>query len=368
MTTKATPQGTARYQSKFSGKIPPEHFRKTNGLTLSSIGAGTYLGEMDETTDQLYEAALAQALKQGCNVIDTAINYRFQRSERNAGNTLRKLMAESALTREEVVISTKGGFLSFDGEYPPNPALYIQQQYIQKGICTPNDIVANCHCMTPLYLSDQLERSLNNLGVECVDIYFIHNPETQLTEISRQEFLKRMLAAFKLLEKKVADGKIQVYGAATWNGFRESPGSVSYLSLEELVGLARDAGGEDHHFRALQVPFNLGMPEAFLKKNQKLGSASVSLIEAASKQGMIVLCSATILQGRLAANLPDVVLQTFPDLKTDAQRSIQFVRSTPGVTTALVGMSHVEHVNENLQVARVAPISPDKMEEFFTSS
>ncbi|MCI0416317.1 aldo/keto reductase [bacterium] len=360
----ASREGTERYRSRWQG--PADHFQDIQDLWISSIGLGTYLGEMDEKTDQGYEASVSRALELGCNLIDTAINYRFQRSERNVGNALRRSLEKGIVKRDEVVVSSKGGFLSFDTTYPPNPGHYIQEEYIASGICKPEEIVAGCHCMTPSYLENQLERSLKNLEVDFIDIYFIHNPETQLSEVSRQEFLRRMLTAFKLLERKVEEGKIKVYGTATWNGYREIPGGQGFLSLEELVGLARNAGGEDHHFRAIQLPLNLAMPEALLSKNQKYGSQSVSLLEAAHLQKIIVLCSASILQGQLARNLPGFVGRFFHDLSTDAQRSIQFVRSTLGVTSALVGMSNPKHVEENLQVAQTPRVPWEKMRQLFS--
>jgi aryl-alcohol dehydrogenase-like predicted oxidoreductase len=361
----ATREGTQRFKDRWKG--PDDHFQDIQGLFLSSIGIGTYLGEMDEETDRKYEASIERAVSLGCNLIDTAINYRFQRSERNAGTALKSLIDKGIISRDEIVISSKGGFLSFDGSYPPNPSQYIQEEYISKGICEPEDIVASCHCMTPSYLENQLERSLQNLGVECIDIYFIHNPETQLSEVSRQEFLRRMIAAFKVLEKKVQEGKIQFYGTATWNGYRDLPDGRAFLSLEELIGLARNVAGENHHFRAIQLPFNFAMPEALLSKNQKYGSQSVSLLEAAYLQNMIVLGSASILQGQLARNLPGFISRFFADLSTDAQRSIQFARSTRGMTTALVGMSNPAHVEENLQVATKPRVPWDQMQQLFSN-
>ena len=159
---KATTEGTERYRRRFEPLIPPNHFNRIKGLLISSIGAGTYLGEMDEVTDRGYEASIARALSSGCNLVDTAINYRFQRSERNVSAALRKLIGEEVVSRDELVICTKGGFLSFDGDYPPNPARYIQEEYIQTGICSPEEIVAGCHCMSSRYLENQLERSLRN--------------------------------------------------------------------------------------------------------------------------------------------------------------------------------------------------------------
>jgi len=362
---RATAEGTERYSARYGSSLAPGHFRKSLNWTISSIGLGTYLGEMDAATDHGYTAAAMEAMMGGCNLLDTAINYRFQRSERSLAAALKDLIAKGSTSRDEIVVCSKGGFLSFDGDFPSNPAKYIHDNYIQTGVIKEEDIVAGSHCMTPAYLENQIDRSLKNLGLECIDVYFIHNPETQLGEITRQEFMRRMLAAFRMLEKKVAEGKIQVFGAATWNGFRENPRSPSYLSLEELIGLARDAGGEDHHFRAIQLPMNLAMPEAFLSKNQKLGSRSVSLLEAAEKQNMLVLASGSILQGQLAGNLPEAISEFFSDFRTDAQRSIQFVRSTPGVTSALVGMSDPAHVKENMEIAQKPPLEWDKLREIF---
>ena len=151
--------------------------------------------------------------------------------------------------------------------------------------------------MTPAYIRHELEASLANLGLETVDIYYVHNPETQLQEVSREVFLGRLKDAFETLEGAVAEGKIRSYGTATWNGYRMSPGEGEYLSLEEVLGAARAAGGEDHHFRAVQLPLNLGMPEAFSKPNQKLGDETTCFLAAAAKNGVTVMTSGSILQG-----------------------------------------------------------------------
>src|SRR5687768_3403113 len=95
----ATREGTERYKNRWTG--PPDHFQEFQGLWVSSIGIGTYLGEMDEQTDRNYESSIARALQLGCNLIDTAINYRFQRSERNAGAALKKLIQEGTVSRDE---------------------------------------------------------------------------------------------------------------------------------------------------------------------------------------------------------------------------------------------------------------------------
>ena len=350
----ATPEGTKRYAARFHSTLSPEHFRVQQRLYTSTIGLGTYLGHWDERTDRMYQQSVSKAIELGCNVIDSAISYRFQRSERAIGAALKQLFDSGKASRDEIIVATKGGFFPFDNEPPRDPRAWLQENIINSGVARTEDFV-DSHCMSPGYLDNQLDRSLQNLGLDTIDIYYIHNPETQLECVSREEFLRRMRVSFEFLESAVRDGRINMYGTATWNGYRQSPDSRDYLSLESLVEIARAAGGEDHHFRVIQLPFNLGMPEAVTSPNQSVGGETLNLFEAASQLALTVMCSATILQARLAQNLPGFVGSALTGLSTDAQRAIQFVRSTPGVTTSLVGMSQRSHVEENLMVARIPP-------------
>jgi aryl-alcohol dehydrogenase-like predicted oxidoreductase len=360
----ATPEGTERYRQRFDGKIAPEHFRKAQGLWMSSIGIGTYLGNHDDATDRQYQQALVSALASGCNVVDAAINYRCQRSERAIGMSLKELGARG-FGRDELIVATKGGFLPFDGEPPADPRRYFEESFIKTGLATAAEIVGGYHCMTPRYLADQLDRSLRNLDLECVDIYYLHNPESELGKIDRQEFDSRLLEAFRALEQAVAAGKIRMYGTATWNGFRNAHTAKDYLSLSQILALARKAGGKNHHFKVIQLPLNLGMSEALSSVNQPVGDKILTLLQAAQALGITVMCSASVLQGQLTRNLPPMIRETFHGLETDGQRALQFVRSTPGVTTALVGMKQAEHVEENLKTARVPPAPWEEYSKLF---
>lgn len=362
----ATENGTRQYSAKFPALEKAGHFRDFMGLKVSSIGLGTYLGGQNEQDDALYIEAIQTALLSGCNLIDSAINYRCMRSERNIGAALKALVGQGKISREEVVICTKGGFIPFDGNQPANPQKYFQDEYFNPGICGPGDIIAGCHCMTPSYLRNQVERSLRNMGVDSIDLYHVHNPETQLDEVARDEFLFRLEKAFGELEKLAAEGKIKAYGTATWNGYRVPSGSQEYLSFQDVLKTAERAGGASHHFKAIQLPFNLGMGEAVGLSNQVIGSQTVSILEAAKANGIAVFTSASILQARLSRNLPPFVAEALPGFQTDAQRALQFVRSTPGVTAALVGMKRKEHVAENLKTAGFPPASAEQLEKFFS--
>ncbi len=282
-------------------------------------------------------------------MLDTAINYRHQRSERNIAAALRQLTAAGEIQRDEVFVSTKAGYLSFDGNMPADPRAYVMREYIEPGILDPTQL-AGTHCMAPAYLENQMARSRQNLGLETLDLFYLHNPESQLAELSRDGFYDRVQQAFLMLEQQVKTGQLGFYGMATWNGFRLPDSAREYLDLFAIAALARAAGGEQHHFRFLQLPFSLAMPEAYVLANQGLGGEKMSVLTAARELGIAVIGSATLSQGRLARGLPEFVGKTL-GMKTDSENAIQFARSAPGLTTALVGMGQEEHVAENLKLA-----------------
>lgn len=364
----ATNEATNAYRQRLSDTVAPQHFREAQGLWMSSIGLGSYLGEADARTSTGYQAAVKRAFAMGCNVFDTAANYRFGHSEQNFGDAFATLQNAGRLTRGEIIVTTKGGYLPFENGMPRSHAefhAYLEDTFVKPGICRLEDFVQGSHCMTPGYLRNQLDNSLRRLQLDTVDVYYLHNPESQFAEVSRDEFYLRLRAAFEFLETAVADGKIAMYGTATWNGYRVPVDQQEHLSLERVIATAREVAGENHHCKVVQLPFNLAMPEALTHGNQSVNGQTMSLLEAAETLGVTVMASASMLQARLAQGLPDVVTETFPGLHTDAQRAIQFTRSAPGITTALIGMSQVAHVEENLRVARLNPVSQQEFLRLF---
>jgi aryl-alcohol dehydrogenase-like predicted oxidoreductase len=360
----ATSEGTDRYRRRFEAQFPG-HFREIRGLWLSSIGIGTYLGEPTAAYDTLYREAVADALESGINVIDTAVNYRHQRSERAIAQALAAAISGGKVQRDEVIIATKGGFLTFDGNEPDDPSDYFQRTLIDTGLLRPDDVAAGCHVMSPKYLENQIDVSRQNLGIDTLDIYYLHNPETQSSHVAREEFDRRVRAAFSALEKAVGEGKIQMFGTATWNAYRVGQDSHDALSLPDLLRIAEEVGGKDHHFRAIQLPYNLAMPEALSARTQRVDGKAVPVLQVARAHGMLVFASASLLQQKLTENLPKETHGWFPGLERDAQRAIQFVRSTPGVACALVGMSRREHVTENLSTAQTPPLNLEQFRAIF---
>jgi aryl-alcohol dehydrogenase-like predicted oxidoreductase len=357
--TGASTEATAAYAARFEGRVAPGGFRPAFGLTVSSLGIGTYLGPADDAGDRAYREAVVAAVEGGINVVDTAVNYRHQRSERAIGAALRDL-ADRGFSRAQVVVATKGGYVP-----SPAPERYFEEEIVGRDLARGEDLVAGCHSIAPGYLRHQLDTSLANLGLAGVDVYYLHNPEQQLAEVPPAVFRSRMRAAFEELEAAVAAGKVGVYGTATWNGYRVPPDTGGALSLPDLLALAREVAGDGHHFRVVQLPFNLAMPEALTRATQSGDGGAVPLLQAAGERGVAVMTSASILQGRLARGLPHSAREALRGFTTDAQRAIQFARSAPGVTTALVGMGRAEHVRDNVSVLAQPPLSEDAFRAAF---
>jgi aryl-alcohol dehydrogenase-like predicted oxidoreductase len=353
----ATREGTAAYAQRLAGTAAEGHFRAALGLTVSSIGLGTYLGNVDEATDRGYREAIEEAVLGGVNVLDTAVSYRLQRSERVIGEALSALAARG-IPREQVVLSTKAGYVP-----SADPKGYFEREIVARGLAGREDLVSGCHSLAPGYLRHQLDTSLHNLGVATVDVAYLHNPEQQLEEVPPDFFLARMRAAFEVLEQAVARGEVGVYGTATWNGYRVRPGRSEWLSLETLVQTAREVAGDGHHFKIVQLPFNLAQPEALVAPTQTLGRTPVTLLAAARELGVTVMCSASLMQGRLSRGLPPQAHVVWKGLDTDAQRALQVARSTPGITTALVGMGRAAHVRENLALVALPPLAGEAVTE-----
>ncbi|MFC6836500.1 aldo/keto reductase [Halomarina ordinaria] len=351
-----TKNATWAYRDAFDG-FARTYFRRFGEGVVSSVGLGTYLGEPTDDVDDAYHETVVKALENGINVVDTAVNYRAQRSERVVGRAL----ADADVDREAVLVATKGGFVPFDGERPADPAAYVREQYLDTGVVEREDLVRGIHCIAPGFVDDQLDRSLSNLDVDTVDLYYVHNPETQLEERSREAVYDQLEETFTLLERRAAAGDIRHYGVATWRCFRVPPDHDAYLSLPAVVDRARaasdEAGTASTHLRAIQLPFNVHMADAFTVEAHESVEGPQSALRFAHDAGLGVFTSASLGQGDLAraGSIPDPVAAKLAG-ETPAQRALNFARSAPGVTSSLVGTSTPEHLAENLAAGTFEPM------------
>ncbi|MCI4373296.1 MAG: aldo/keto reductase [Thermoplasmata archaeon] len=353
---RATAEGTRRFADRGirDRKLPPEHFRTTaGGLSVSSLGLGTYLGNPDGPTDVAVEQAVALCLTSGrVNVLDTAINYRYQRAERSVGRALHRAFERAVVQRDEVFVSTKIGYLAPDAESSSPVDRWVATELVVPGILDPADVVDGSHAMSPSYLEDQFRRSRTNLDLDAIDLLYLHNaPDAQLSTVGEPEFRKRLEAAFEVCEGFRSAGQLGAYGLATWDSLRVPPGAEGHFGLRVAVQVAEKIGGAEHGFRFVQFPFNQSMPEAATWPTQLVGRNVVPLFDAAVTLGIGCFTSVPLLQGRLTRG------KVLPDGLTAAQTALQFARSAPGNLTALVGQKKPEHLSENLDLASRPPWS-----------
>jgi aryl-alcohol dehydrogenase-like predicted oxidoreductase len=364
----ATDSGTKRYM-EFAvqrGK-PSSHFRLFDGLYLSSIGMGTYLGDLSTENDKAMENAVYESIKSGAvNVIDTAINYRAMKSEKSIGRALLRLREDDIISRDEVFICTKNGYITNDGDYPSIDVMeYMQRMFISTGLIRPDDISSGYNVLSPNYIERCIDKSLTNMHLNTIDLVYIHNAfESWQEDIKREEFMQMLSRVFEVYERYRSNNKIRYYGMATWTCFRVPPDNKEYLSLEEVVDLAEKVGGKQHGFRFIQLPYNLAYSEALLLKGQNVGTEkNLTILEAAERLKIKLFTSIPLFQGRLLkAQIPD-----YMGLTDQVAKLIQVIRSSPSVIAPLIGYKKPQHVVQNLKIANITPLNDEEFKEVIHS-
>ena len=304
---RATPEGTRRFAERFPAL--PGHFRRPDRLWLSSLGLGTKPGAPGGVDDLCYRSALPRVLELGANVVDTAISYRQQTSERALGRALRRAFAENVARRDEVFVISKCGYLAYDAESIMDPRRYLVKTYVDSGLVDVNEVVNGVHVLSPRFVADQVERSRQNLGLETIDLYLLEDPELQLAAHGPSEFRALLAKLFETLEEKCASGAIAAYGLSTWHGLLVPYGERGHLSIFELLETAMQVGGADHHLRGVALPYSVAQGEAKALESQFGPEAKPTpLFETLRDTGTAVFTAAPLVHGprgaRPAAVLP----------------------------------------------------------------
>lgn len=360
----ATKEGTFNYLKRF-GKYSKDFYRFNGELFFPTLGIGTYKPEPYKEDNYIinYAEAIKTALQNGINLIDTAINYRYQMSEREIAEALNPMFAEGEIMREEVIIASKAGFIPLDFPFPDNPYGWIQENIIKAGLASADEVIIDQHCMAPAYLRWSCEQSLKNLELETIDIFYLHNPETQLGYIDQETFYTRIKAAFVLFETLRREGKIVSYGIAAWNGFLYEEDHTEYISLSRIVQIAEEAGGENHGFKYLQSPFNLAKPHAYGYTNQQCEDGKFyPLMHACMKYGITYIGSSPLLQKNLFKRpfAPKIGELMNTSELSDVASALQFARSA-GAISAIFGAVDPSHVIDNTILAYIPAASSDAM-------
>jgi aryl-alcohol dehydrogenase-like predicted oxidoreductase len=282
---KATAEQTARWTARF-----PELAHQLllgTGLTVSSAGFGSY--RVDAGADA-HREALRYSLRHGINLIDTSANYADGGSERLIGEVLAELTAGGELTRESVVVVTKAGYLQGEN-------YRLSQERKRQGSPYPELVEYSDrleHCIHPEFLGEQLDRSLDRLKLESVDVYLLHNPEYYLSdavkkgvlpEEARREYLRRIEEAFRHLEQEADRGRIGCYGISS-NSFPYPAEHPEFTPLDAVWDIAERIGGAGHRFRVIQLPANLLETGAFTERNQRGGFTAIEYLR---ERGLAVL-------------------------------------------------------------------------------
>lgn len=354
----ATAEGTRKFmENAIKNGIANSHFRSFQNINFSSLGIGTYLGDITAEDDKDLENAIYQSVKSGAmNVIDTAINYRSMKSEKNIGNAMKRLIDDKIISRDQVFISTKNGYITNDGDYPTIDVLeYMQKMFISQGIIDSKDISSGYNVLNPNYIRKCIDKSLINMQLDTIDLVYVHNAyESWFEDITRNEFGEMLQRVFQVYEQYRVENKIRYYGMATWTCFRLPQSEEGYLSLEEVVKIAENVAGKDHGFRFIQLPYNLAYREAYLLKNQSVGlDNNLTILEACNKLRIGVFTSVPLLQSKLFdAKIPDYL-----GYKNQLLKIIQITRSTPNVIAPLIGQKKPNHVKQNIELAKVGPLN-----------
>ena len=301
----ATAKGTAHYVSRQLGSASPSRpsvhgYTQVGltGLTTSRIGFGGYriTAGIEE-----HHQALKKALQEGCNLIDTSTNYADGGSEQLIGQVLTELFDAHSLTREEVIVVSKIGYIQ--GENFQRAKAREQSGKGFPEIVKYGDGL--WHCLHPDFLDEQLTRSLDRLGLATLDVCLLHNPEYFLSDLKnrkgslspqelesgRREFYHRLQQAFAYLESQIEAGRLQFYGISS-NTCTAKPDDLDATSLSRMLesaeAAARTRGQAGHHFRVLQLPMNIMESGACLTPNT---GANQSVLQLAQEAHIAVLAN-----------------------------------------------------------------------------
>lgn len=354
---EATFDATLNYAKKFSNY--KDFYIKSNELIFSKLGLGTFNKEPYKEENYVfhYIEGVKEAVKNGINLIDSASNYRYGQSEKEIGIALKELFEEKIATREELIICSKGGFIQLEYPFPKNPYIWIEENIINSKLATLEDIELDQHCLSADFIEWSCKKSLENIGIDSFDIYYLHNPEIQIMKLGYKKFLKKVETIFKRFEKMVENGIIKYYGVAVWNAFINKESENEHINLEDLVNIAIKVGGENHHFKYIQTPFNIAKTSIYTLLSQKVKGEECTLLQAAHRLNIGVISSSSLLQMNLFKKSfkPEVgyLLDNKMVLENDIQLALQFVRSTPGIISSLFASKAPIHIKKNLEITKL---------------
>ena len=315
-----------------------------SNLKYSNLGIGTYLGDINEKIDKKIYKVLISSIENGINLIDTAPNYRCERSEKIVGRLVKNVK------RDKLVICTKVGFLPYSDVIPTNEKLFFTNKFIKSKIINPKDIYGDWQSFHPNYIEWQINESLKRLNTDYIDIYYLHNPEEILSYVNKDVFYDIISKAFHFLDKMINDGKVRFIGISSWNGFLDT----NKIDLNQIMSIAKSSL-KTEKFKFLQVPYNLAMADHLTQKTQinPLKNSKCSLMYLAAFYKIDVITNAPLAHGRLLdIEYPRELKEIVGGLKSNVELALKFSISNPTSNASLIGVTNQKHLDEIIEVMK----------------
>lgn len=294
-------------------------------VSLVSFGAWAIGGTWGDVDDDSSMAALGRALDLGVNFFDTADVYGDGRSERLLGRLRRE-------RSEPFYVATKVGRRS----NPHSAASYTREN-----------------------LTAYVERSLQNLGVEALDLLQLHCPPTDVYYAPE---------VFGVLDDLVGAGKVRFYGASV-ERLEEALKAMQYPALQSVqivFNLFRQRAVEAlfPYAEAKQVgviarlPLSSGMLTGKLKPETAFAPDDHRNF---NREGAAFDKGETFSGFDYARSLEVVekLRAVLPERTSLAELALRYIAAFPAVSCAIPGAKTPAQVEQNLSVADLPPLAPE---------
>jgi aryl-alcohol dehydrogenase-like predicted oxidoreductase len=314
--------------------LPQRRLGRTN-LMVSVLGYGARDLEGSprgkDISDDAAGRVLNAALDAGINFFDTSIDY--GRSEERIGRYI-------GSRRGEYFLATKAGCVLAVAQRPHVGHLHETLRFrvgrtwawkAAKAVYRSLRPLPVDHVYTPENIRAGLEQSLRRLQTDYVDLLQFHGEPT-LARLQEHGAIDTLLDLQR-------EGKVRFIGASTM-----LPGAADLLPL----GV----------FDALQLPYS-----AIDRQHE-----GVMARAAAADVGLVI-------RGAAGKGQPDAQtgynwhvwkkagLEDLLDGMTRTQFILRYTLSNPSLSTAIVGTTSVEHLQENVAAAMAGPLPPDVLAE-----
>lgn len=305
---------------------------------MGRIALGTHLGDFSEEDSQKYIQAIIHSIRNGIYTIDGAINYRGMCSEKDEGIAINTLMQEDNLKRDDLFITSKAGLLFGDVRASINPQRYLNEILISNGI-TKEDFAEYeglYQTLNPLFYETALNKSLQNLGLDYLDVHYIHIPEISRMVMSEKQFYDKMELLFKWYEQKISEGKIRHYGIALEFMVEEPDNENWHFEIEEIKLRSDRAANGNSHLKYILFEYNMECHSANTVANQSINLQKMSLINACHELGLQTVASMPFLQGD---GFNRYSLREMLDYVTAAMDHV------------IVGSKNINHIDEIIKIS-----------------